>query len=116
MTLPTLEELPVGQRVRWARKNAGLTLDALAALMPTTRQVIIKWEKGKHLPNRQSRERLAEITGQAPDLFAEHLQHDLTQEDILQRQAAEMIAPFPGGNGGRAASRVPSTRRRKGGS
>jgi len=61
--------LVVGRRIQTARGDAGLTLDQLAARISTTRQVIIGWEHGRHLPNRDSRRKL-EAALDRDDLFA----------------------------------------------
>jgi transcriptional regulator with XRE-family HTH domain len=69
MTTP--QDMSIGRRIRWARKRAGLSQDALAAAIGTTRQVVIRWEKDRHLPNLESREKLAAATGQPAEFFAE---------------------------------------------
>jgi len=65
------EKMTVGQRIKWARKSAGLSQERLAASLGTTRQVVIRWERDKHLPNSLSRDRLAETLDQEPDFFCE---------------------------------------------
>lgn len=111
--------LTVGKRIRWSRKQAGLSQDALAALIGTTRQVIIKWEHDRHLPNASSRERLAQATEQSPDFFRDETPHvsefDEDEEAALQRRARELVSPFQAGDGRRAARRVSGTRRGKAG-
>ena len=61
----------VGKRIRWARLQKGYTLDGLATVMGTTRQTIIRWEKGFYAPNASSRAKLAAATGQDPSFFAD---------------------------------------------
>jgi transcriptional regulator with XRE-family HTH domain len=65
------QDMSIGRRIRWARRSAGLSQDALAAKIGTTRQVIIRWEKDRHLPNLESRQKLAAATGQPAEFFAE---------------------------------------------
>lgn len=64
-------DLTVGQRIRWARKRKALSQETLAKALGTTRQVVIRWERDKHLPNSLSRERLSEALGQEPDFFGD---------------------------------------------
>jgi transcriptional regulator with XRE-family HTH domain len=61
----------IGKRVRWARTQSGYTLDGLAAAMGTTRQTIIRWEKGFYSPNAESRKKLAAATGQDTSFFSD---------------------------------------------
>lgn len=83
----TLPDSSVAKRVRWARKQSAYpTLDALAAKIGTTRQVIINWEKGKHLPNEYSQRRLAEATGIPAEAFSEEKSED--------DEEAEMASDF----------------------
>lgn len=62
-------EQTVGERVLWARKQKGLSQDGLAAAIGTTRQVIIGWEKDRHVPGAHSRQRLSGALGQEPKFF-----------------------------------------------
>ena len=64
-------DMTVGQRIRWARKEVGLSQERLALMIGTTRQVVIRWERDKHLPNALSRDRLAEALDQEADFFAD---------------------------------------------
>ena len=63
--------MTVGQRIRWARKEVGLSQERLALMIGTTRQVVIRWERDKHLPNASSRDRLGEALDQEADFFAD---------------------------------------------
>jgi transcriptional regulator with XRE-family HTH domain len=54
---------PLGQRIKKAREDAGYTQDRLAEALNTRRHVIIRWEKGEHVPRRRHANRLAEILG-----------------------------------------------------
>lgn len=106
-------ELTVGKRVRWARKRSGLSMDALAAQIGTTRQVIIKWEKDRHLPNAHSRERLGEATGQHPDFFRDETRHappDDEDDAAMERRARELVAPFQRNDDRSPARGLPDTR------
>jgi DNA-binding transcriptional regulator YiaG len=57
----------VGDNVRAAR--GPLSHDKFAALLGTTRQVVIGWEKGKHVPGARHRARLAQVSGQPVAAF-----------------------------------------------
>jgi transcriptional regulator with XRE-family HTH domain len=112
VTATSLTELTVGKRIRMARRAAGLSQEKLANLIGTTRQVIIRWEQDRHLPNAKSRNRLAEATGLTADVFIEPLDEE-SEEAVLQRQAREMVAPFQVRDGRGAARRMPGARHRK---
>lgn len=85
----TLPEVPVAKRVRAARKRAGYTLDGLAARIGTTRQVIINWENGKHLPNEHSRERLSEATGVPAETFKD--ERERSDDDEEAEVASDLL-------------------------
>lgn len=59
----------LGARIRAARVDAGLTLDKLAGRIGSTRQHLIKLEKGQHKPLLEMRLKLAEATGQPVEWF-----------------------------------------------
>jgi transcriptional regulator with XRE-family HTH domain len=61
--------MTVGQRILWAREQAGFTQDRLAAVIGTTRQVVIGWEKDRHVPGAHSRRRLSDALGRDPGFF-----------------------------------------------
>ena len=89
-TMSTLTaDMTVGKRIKWARNEAGLSQEKLAATIGTTRQVIIRWERDKHLPNALSRDRLAEALDQEADFFAD-------------TEVAPNGAPFRSGSSGGA--------------
>lgn len=48
-------------RLRELRLEAGLSLDALAALLHTKRQTVIRWEQGKNRPNEMFAGELARV-------------------------------------------------------
>lgn len=72
-TVPlSVKKLPLGDRVRWARKRAGLSHDRLIErLGRSNRSHLIKIEQGKHLPGRELRDAIADACGVSRDLFAD---------------------------------------------
>lgn len=66
----------VGLNVKAARLAAGLTLDRLAALIGTSRQHLIRVEKGGHLP----RQPLLEAIARETSTTVAHLESDPSQE------------------------------------
>lgn len=65
-----VRSLPVGQRIRWARKRAKLSHDRLIeAIGRSNRSHLIKVEQGHHNPRRDLRDAIADATGVARDLF-----------------------------------------------
>jgi transcriptional regulator with XRE-family HTH domain len=59
----------VGRQIRTARRQAGLSHDQLAARVGTSRQHLIKLEKGQHLPRPEMLDRIAQATNKAPSFF-----------------------------------------------
>lgn len=47
------------EKLRWARKRAGLSLDGLAEKAGTSRQYLIALEKGRHTPSDEMLARIA---------------------------------------------------------
>lgn len=74
----------IGLRIRQARKHSGLTLDALAARVGSSRQHLIKLEKGQHGPGRPMLAAIAAATGKRQEFFTS----DDDEEDALDLTAA----------------------------
>jgi transcriptional regulator with XRE-family HTH domain len=67
-----IRELPLGQRIKWARKRAGLSHDSLVDRVGSTRSHLIKIEKGKvNRPRQELRDRIADATGVPRELFTD---------------------------------------------
>lgn len=77
----SVTKLTLGQRIRWARKRAGLSHDQLVGkLGRSNRSHLIKIEKGIVLaPRRDLRDAIADATGVPRELFNE----DDDEEDPL---------------------------------
>lgn len=67
-TLQAHREL-VGRQIRRARLAAGLSHDRLAATVGTSRQHLIKLEKGQHLPGEAMIARIADATDKPVEYF-----------------------------------------------
>jgi transcriptional regulator with XRE-family HTH domain len=61
----------IGARIRRARREAGLSHDRLAAQIGTSRQHLIKLEKGQHRPRLAMLRAIATATGQPPEWFVD---------------------------------------------
>jgi transcriptional regulator with XRE-family HTH domain len=59
----------LGRKIRAARKQAGLSHDRLAAQVGTSRQHLIRLEKGLHAPRPEMVAGIAEATGADPSEF-----------------------------------------------
>ena len=57
----------VGDRIRAARRQAGFTVEALAAKSGAGRSTLIRVERGFHLPRAATLRRIAEVTGVSAD-------------------------------------------------
>lgn len=59
----------IAARIRRARREAGLTLDALAELVGTSRHHLIRLEKAHHRPRAEMLAGIAKATGKPLDFF-----------------------------------------------
>jgi transcriptional regulator with XRE-family HTH domain len=65
-----IRTLPIGARIRWARKNAGLSHDRLIErLGRSNRSHLVKIEQGVHVPRGDLRDAIADATGVPRELF-----------------------------------------------
>lgn len=72
-TVPSrVRQLPLGERIRWARRSAGLSHDRLVEkLGRSNRGHLIKIERGDHTPRGDLRDALADACGVPRDLFSD---------------------------------------------
>ena len=75
----------IAARIKRARKEAELTLDVLGETIGTSRQHLIRLERGDHRPRPEMLTRIAEATGRSADWFVD------PELDP---------SPFPDGDGG----------------
>ena len=64
-----MQVVNVGERIRAARKDAGLSHDRLGELVGTSRQHLIRLEKGVHSPRPDMLARIAAATGKPLSFF-----------------------------------------------
>ena len=74
----------VGRQIRRARKDAGLSHDQLAERVGSSRQHLIKLEKGKHLPGPRLLTAIARETGKSEAFF----ETDSEDDEELDAMAA----------------------------
>jgi transcriptional regulator with XRE-family HTH domain len=74
---PKRHWVAIGVRIRDARRAAGLSQEALALRIGTSRRHMIRLENGEHRPGRVLLARIAEATGQEP----ESIDPDAKEED-----------------------------------
>jgi transcriptional regulator with XRE-family HTH domain len=77
----------IGLRIRQARKQAGLSHDRLGDLVGTSRQHLIKLEKGKHAPREDMLQRIADATGKTLAFFTQD-----EEEDEVDDGEAEVVS------------------------
>lgn len=58
------------KRIVWARKRKGISQEALAGMIGTSRRHMIRIEKGLHRPGQKFVGRIAEATGQPESFFS----------------------------------------------
>lgn len=69
LTKTAARQLPLHQRIVWARKRKGISQESLALLVGTSRRHMIRIEKGAHRPGPVFRARIAEATEQPEEFF-----------------------------------------------
>jgi transcriptional regulator with XRE-family HTH domain len=61
----------IAARIKRARKDADQTLDGLGILVGTSRQHLIRLERGDHRPRPEMLTKIAEATGRSTDWFVD---------------------------------------------
>lgn len=89
MTMSEAKRLPINQRIKWARKRQGLSLDRLAAQVGSSRRHLIRLEKGENRPGPELRARIAVATGQPADFLMDG--EDDEEEAALARELISVI-------------------------
>ena len=74
----------IGLRIRQARKQAGLSHDRLAVAVDSSRQHLIKLEKGKHVPREDLLQRIADATGKQLSFFTEEDDDDEESDPVAE--------------------------------
>lgn len=86
----------VGRQIRKARKAAGLSHDALAATVGTSRQHLIKLEKGQHLARPEMLAKIADATSRDESFFEDDADEEsdpvAALMDALRRVVREELA------------------------
>lgn len=95
----------LSEKLKFLRKQKGMTQESLAMLLNVTRQTISKWEKGLSVPDADMLVRLAEIfevsvssllggkieNDSDRDSVAEHLAHIAEQLAVKNRRTKRII-------------------------
>lgn len=71
----------IGLRIKDLREKKGLTLEALAAMVGVSRQMIWDYENHKHEPSRKRMHKLAQALGVSVDYFAGKTHNNLQKPD-----------------------------------
>lgn len=53
--------MPLGEKIKTARRNAGMTQEQLAVKLMVSRQAITKWESGKGMPDIENLKQLSKL-------------------------------------------------------
>lgn len=75
-------------RIAKARKDAGLTQEAMAATVGMSRYSVAKWELGLARPRPEAIEKLAKATGKPPSWFETHRADAADGLEVIGRVAA----------------------------
>lgn len=82
------KQMPLAARIKMARKRANLSLDRLGELVGTSRQHLIRLEKGVHTPKPEMARRIAEATGVPAELLQDE---DDPEADKAMREAFNLF-------------------------
>jgi transcriptional regulator with XRE-family HTH domain len=87
--------MTVGQRIRIARKEAGMTQEELASKMYVTHHCISMWERGLRQPKYETLSRITDAIGINVNRL---LQTPMTNADRIRamtdEELAEMLSPY----------------------
>lgn len=76
--------MPLGERIKECRQNAGMSQEKVAELVGVSRQAVTKWEVNQSAPSTENLFKLAEIFGTTVDMLLE-------SEDDPRQSPAEQI-------------------------
>jgi transcriptional regulator with XRE-family HTH domain len=88
-TMSEAKRLPIGDRIKWARKRKGFSHDTLASMTGTSRRHLIRLEKGENTPGIELRARIAAATEQSVDFFMDGDEDE--EEDELARELVAVL-------------------------
>jgi transcriptional regulator with XRE-family HTH domain len=90
-----IRDLKLGERVRWARRSAGLSHDRLVEVIGrSNRGHLIKIERGDHIPRQDLRDAIADATNVPRELFADDDEEEsraVTLDEFLRFRVRELI-------------------------
>ena len=89
-----LKHAPLGARIRLARNDTGLSQEAFAEKISTSRRHVMRIERGQHRPTAPMLARIAEVTGvPVSDLLGddEDEEPSLSFAEALERMLARSI-------------------------
>lgn len=89
-----IRELRLGERIRWARRSAGLSHDRLVEVLGrSNRGHLIKIERGDHIPRTDLRDAIADATNVPRELFADEDEEEsrtVSLDDFLRIRVREI--------------------------
>ena len=85
------EAVRVGNRIRKARTDAGLSQGTLARTIKTSRRNVLRWEGGYNLPRAEHIAEIARATGKSVDFFLGEASGDDDEEDDLYAALTEAM-------------------------
>jgi transcriptional regulator with XRE-family HTH domain len=86
-----IQTLTLGERIKAARKRAGLSHDRLGAAAGTSRQHLIRLEKNIHRPKPELLARIAEATGTPLAELADPNEDDEEADQMLALELLSLI-------------------------
>ena len=65
------DDLPIASRIKMARKEAEVTIEAIAQQMGVSSRTVAGWQSGRSRPSYERLVELAELLGKSPSYFLE---------------------------------------------
>ena len=74
-----------GEKIREARKAAGLSLEQFARRVGASKRAVIYWESGERHPGFDFMVRIARVTGRPVESFGEEAEGDAAADQAVHR-------------------------------
>lgn len=84
----------IGSRIREARGKVGLSQEAFAARINTSRRHVMRLERGQHMPSEPMLERIADVTGSTVEELVgddDDEETSMTLDEFLLHRVRQMI-------------------------
>lgn len=78
--------MTIGEKIKQARKNRGMTQEQLAEKMIVSRAAVAKWENGNGVPDIENLKKLSQVFGMSIDELMDHSVRTNTKENDTKQE------------------------------